>query len=75
MDNNGELQLHGRIDHQIKVDGVRINLSDIETVLLLHPDIRTAVVWARVNDLGEKRVIAVINTINSKRISPLSLRK
>ena len=75
VNNNGELQLHGRIDHQIKVDGVRINLSDIEMVLLLHPDIRAAVVWARVNDLGENRVTAVINTINSKDISPLSLRK
>lgn len=72
---NGELQLHGRIDHQIKVNGVRINLSDIETVLLRHPGIRAVVVWTCVNDLGENRVIAVINTINTKSLSPLSLRK
>jgi amino acid adenylation domain-containing protein len=44
---DGTLQHLGRIDHQIKLHGVRIEPADIEEAILRHPDVRQAVVVAR----------------------------
>lgn len=75
VDEKGELKLYGRIDHQIKVDGIRVNLTDIEMVLLSHPQVHAAVVWAKLNEHGENKVIAAINTHDSLKLSSLTLRK
>ena len=75
LDENGELQLHGRIDHQIKVDGVRVNLADIEMVLLRHPQVHAVAVWTQINEHGENKIIAAINTLDSLKLSSLTLRK
>lgn len=40
----GELEFLGRMDHQIKLRGFRIELADIEVALSAHPSIREAVV-------------------------------
>ncbi|QED47028.1 non-ribosomal peptide synthase/polyketide synthase [Cytobacillus dafuensis] len=42
--NNGEMEYLGRIDHQVKVRGHRIELGEIENQLLVHPNIKEAVV-------------------------------
>jgi len=39
IDGNGNLVHHGRRDHQVKVNGVRIELPDVETALLRHEDV------------------------------------
>lgn len=44
---DGSLQHFGRVDHQLKVRGVRIELSEIEFHLHQHPHIQTAVVVAQ----------------------------
>ncbi len=41
---NGELQILGRLDNQIKLRGFRIEPGDIESVLMQHPDVVEAVV-------------------------------
>ncbi len=40
----GDIEYLGRLDHQIKIRGFRIELGEIENKLLLHPDIKDAVV-------------------------------
>jgi thioesterase domain-containing protein len=44
---DGDIEYLGRSDNQIKIGGVRIEPSEIESVLLSHPSVRAAVVVAR----------------------------
>jgi amino acid adenylation domain-containing protein len=44
---DGEIEFLGRIDNQIKIRGYRVELGEIEKVLLSHPKIREAAVIAR----------------------------
>ena len=44
---DGRIQFLGRIDHQIKFKGVRLELGEIEATLELHPQVRQAVVMIR----------------------------
>jgi acyl-coenzyme A synthetase/AMP-(fatty) acid ligase len=55
---NGDIEYHGRTDHQIKLRGFRIEAGETEAVLNTHPGIRQAVVDARKHAAGEKRLIA-----------------
>ncbi len=43
----GDLEYLGRLDHQVKVRGFRIELQEIEAALLAHPAVREAAVAAR----------------------------
>ncbi|MEP6901718.1 MAG: amino acid adenylation domain-containing protein [Actinomycetota bacterium] len=54
----GEIEYLGRIDNQVKIRGFRIELGEIETMLLAHPEIREAVVIAREDQSGDKRLAA-----------------
>ncbi|HEV8580122.1 MAG TPA: amino acid adenylation domain-containing protein [Thermoanaerobaculia bacterium] len=44
---DGAIEFLGRLDHQVKVRGVRVELGEIEAVLAEHPEVREAVVAAR----------------------------
>jgi amino acid adenylation domain-containing protein len=45
---DGSIEYHGRIDHQVKVRGFRVELSEIEGRLGAHPDVQSCAVVTRV---------------------------
>ena len=57
---DGVVEYLGRLDHQVKVRGFRIELEEIETVLHRQPGVRGAVVVVRQDALGEKRLVAYV---------------
>jgi len=59
---DSNLEFLGRIDQQVKVRGIRIELEEIENQILKHPRITAAVVLARENPEGDKYLCAYIVT-------------
>ncbi len=56
----GDIQCLGRIDNQVKIRGHRIELGAIEESLLMQKSIKEAVVIAREDHPGDKRLVAYI---------------
>jgi amino acid adenylation domain-containing protein len=57
---DGAIEFLGRLDHQVKVRGVRVELGEIEAALAAHPGVSAAVVTARSEGGGETRLAAYL---------------
>jgi amino acid adenylation domain-containing protein/non-ribosomal peptide synthase protein (TIGR01720 family) len=55
---DGALEYLGRLDEQVKIRGVRIELGEVEAVLRAHPAVAECAVAAPEDASGERRIVA-----------------
>jgi amino acid adenylation domain-containing protein len=55
---DGELEFHGRRDGQVKIRGNRVELAEIEHMLLTHPAVRSAAAVAVRGPGGSARIVS-----------------
>ncbi|MER6767561.1 amino acid adenylation domain-containing protein, partial [Amycolatopsis sp. NPDC000746] len=64
---NGELEYLGRLDHQLKVNGVRVEAGEVEAALTAHPGIADAAVAVR-----DGRLVGYY--VSERDVDPASVR-
>ena len=57
---DGTIRYLGRRDHQVKINGVRMELGEIEVVLRRHPEVKQAVVLPWATPSGGNRLVAYV---------------
>jgi amino acid adenylation domain-containing protein len=78
---DGNIEFCGRVDHQVKVHGYRVELGEIEGALLSHSGLREAVVTALDDASGEKQLAAYVvpkhedPPASEAPLTPVTLRK
>ncbi|MEU6571739.1 amino acid adenylation domain-containing protein [Streptomyces parvulus] len=59
-DREGRLEYAGRADTQVKVNGIRVEPTEIETVLAQHPAVGQAVITVREDPAGKARLVGYV---------------
>jgi amino acid adenylation domain-containing protein len=70
----GAVEFLGRIDHQVKVRGFRVELGEIEAALATHPAVREAVVTVRGDLAEDRRLVAYLVARGEGLPAPEELR-
>lgn len=72
---DGNIEVMGRIDHQVKLRGHRIELGDIEATLLQHPQVKESVAVVREYASGDLYLVAyAVLASQLTNIHPVELR-
>ncbi len=72
---DGNIEFLGREDLQVKIQGYRVELGEIEAVLARHPGVRDAVVAAVGEARGHKRLVAwYVADSRRRHVEPAELR-
>jgi non-ribosomal peptide synthetase-like protein len=74
FDAEGNLQFLGRNDDQVKLRGFRIELTEIESILLKDKSVLSAGCALREDDLGQKRLVAHVVPRENATVDVVALR-
>ncbi len=72
---DGQLEFLGRIDHQVKLRGFRIDLGEIEGVLGQHPAVAQAVAMVREDTPGHPQLVAYVLAQRGLTLSTSELQR
>lgn len=70
-----QLEFIGRMDSQIKLRGLRIELEEIESALLAYEDVGMAAVALRPDPRGEQQLVGYVTPRGSSEPDPARLRR
>lgn len=72
---DGNFELLGRIDHQVKLRGLRVELGEIESVLKSHQSVQEAVVSLVGEAPDEQRLVAYVALDPEQPATPAEMRR
>ncbi|HTL67387.1 MAG TPA: MupA/Atu3671 family FMN-dependent luciferase-like monooxygenase [Lacunisphaera sp.] len=71
---DGTIDFLGRVDHQVKLRGHRVELGEIEAALMQHPAVRQAVVVLRADDPADAKLAAYLVPAGAEEPAAAALR-
>ncbi len=72
---DGSLEFVGRVDDQIKIGGIRIEIGEVEAVLREHPAVREAAVIGQKDTSSGTRLVAYVAAADGEPVSAEELRR
>ncbi|NJL53670.1 MAG: AMP-binding protein [Hydrococcus sp. SU_1_0] len=72
---NSKIEYLGRIDNQVKISGFRIEIGEIETVILEYPGVQATAVAVQENSSGYKRLVGYLVNQPNANVEHEALRR
>ncbi|TCP57968.1 amino acid adenylation domain-containing protein [Tumebacillus sp. BK434] len=72
---DGSVEYLGRLDHQVKIRGIRIEIGELEEALRALPGVQEAVVLPREDVIGGKVLVAYLTAQSGQTLAAADLRE